>query len=178
MTSSVTTFCRSRSAKNTVSSPVTAGPAASHHAWSGKSRSVTASDRIRQMSAPRCAIVVTTIFEPAFLDGYIDDQKRHGRGDTDLIVIVDRKTPPAMAQRCAELARSGYRVVCPTLEEQEAFLGRFPTMAHRIPYDSDNRRNIGFLMALDRGAEVLISIDDDNYCLEDSDFTGEHSIVG
>jgi hypothetical protein len=130
------------------------------------------------MTRRQTAIVVTTIFEPKFLDGYIDNLKRHDRLDTDLIVIIDRKTPPTVAQRCAELARGGYRVVCPALEEQEAFLRRFPSMASRIPYDSDNRRNVGFLMALDRGAEVLITIDDDNYCLDDSDFVGEHSVTG
>ena len=70
------------------------------------------------------------------------------------------------------------RVLCPTLDEQETFLARFPSMAGRIPYNTDNRRNIGFLMALDRGAEVLISIDDDNFVLDDVDFVGEHLVTG
>jgi hypothetical protein len=130
------------------------------------------------MLPKRAAIVVTTIFEPTFLDGYIDNLRRHDRGDVDVIVIIDRKTPPTVARRCAELAREGWRVFCPTLDEQETYLRRFPSMAGRIPYDSDNRRNIGFLLALDRGAEILITIDDDNYCLDDSDFVGEHSAVG
>jgi len=33
-------------------------------------------------------------------------------------------------------------------------------------------------MALDRGADVLISIDDDNYVLDDVDFAGEHLVTG
>lgn len=130
------------------------------------------------MSRKRAAIVVTTIFEPKFLDGYIENLQQHDRRDVDLIVIIDRKTPLTVARRCAELAKDGWRVICPTLDEQETFLRRFPSMAGRIPYDSDNRRNIGFLLALDRGAEVLISIDDDNYCLDDSDFVGEHAVAG
>lgn len=124
------------------------------------------------------AIVVTTIFEPQFLDGYIDNLRRHDRSNVDVIVIIDRKTPPTVARRCTELAREGWHVLCPTLDEQETFLSRFPSMTGRIPYDSDNRRNIGFLMALDRGAEILITIDDDNYCLDDSDFVGEHCAAG
>lgn len=124
------------------------------------------------------AIVVTTIFEPAFLDGYVANLRRFGREATDLIVIVDRKTPPSVAERCAHHRRAGMSVLCPTLDEQEGFLARFPSLAGRIPYDSDNRRNIGFLMALERGVEVLISIDDDNYCLEDVDFVGEHLVTG
>jgi hypothetical protein len=126
----------------------------------------------------RAAIVVTTIFEPAFLDGYVENLRRFGHETTDLIVIIDRKTPPSVASRCEYHRRAGMSVLCPTLEEQEAFLARFPSMAGRIPYDSDNRRNIGFLMALERGAEVLISIDDDNYCDADVDFVGEHLVTG
>src|SRR3954449_13235769 len=121
----------------------------------------------------RVAIVVTTIFEPRFLDGYVENLRRHGRGDADIIVIVDRKTPPSVAEACARIG-----AVCPTLDEQEAFLAKFPSMRGRIPYDSDNRRNIGFLMALERGAELLISIDDDNYALDDVDFVGEHLAAG
>lgn len=125
------------------------------------------------MPGTRVAIVVTTIFEPLFLDGYVANLRRFGREDVDIIVIIDRKTPASVAERCAH-----YGLLCPTLDEQEAFLARFPSMASRIPYDSDNRRNIGFLMALDRGAELLISIDDDNYCLDDVDFVGEHLAAG
>ena len=131
------------------------------------------------MSDTRASIVVTTIFEPRFLDGYLQNIERHGRRESvDLIVIIDRKTPATVAQACAEAKRRGFRVECPALDEQEAFLAKFPSMQGRVPYDSDNRRNIGFLMALERGAELLISIDDDNYCLDDSDFVGEHAVVG
>ncbi|MEA2343266.1 MAG: hypothetical protein QOF63_1435 [Thermoanaerobaculia bacterium] len=119
------------------------------------------------------AIVVTTIFEPNFLDGYVANLRRFGRENVEIIVIIDRKTPASVAERCAH-----YGLTCPTLAEQETFLARFPALAPRIPYDSDNRRNVGFLMALDRGAELLISIDDDNYCLDDVDFVGEHMAAG
>src|ERR1700753_2208929 len=96
----------------------------------------------------RVSIVCTTIFEPRFIDGYIDDRTRndHGR-DVELIVIPDRKTPATVAERCAHFAARGHAVSCPDLDEQERFLARFGSMAGRIPYDSDNRRNIGFLMA-------------------------------
>lgn len=131
------------------------------------------------MNGQRTAIVVTTIFEPRFLAGYLENIASHGRTeDVDLFVIIDRKTPTTVAEACAAAARNGFRVHCPTLDEQEQFLARFPSLRDRIPYDSDNRRNIGFLMALDSGAELLISIDDDNFCLTDSDFVGEHAVTG
>ncbi len=125
------------------------------------------------------SIVVTTIFEPRFLDGYLSNIERHGRRETvELIVIIDRKTPPSVVAACDDARRRGFRVECPTLDEQERFLAKFPSMSERVPYNSDNRRNVGFLMALDRGSELLISIDDDNYCLDDTDFVGEHSVAG
>lgn len=127
----------------------------------------------------KVSIVVTTIFEPRFLDGYLANLDAHGwRESVDIIVIIDRKTPATVAAACADAARRGFRVTCPSLHEQERFLGRFGTMSDRIPYDSDNRRNVGFLMALDQGTEVLISIDDDNYCIDGTDFVGQHSVVG
>ena len=130
------------------------------------------------MSDRHAAIVVTTIFEPLFLDGYVENLRRFGRDDVEIIVIVDRKTPPSVAERCEHHRRAGMRLSCPTLDEQEALLARFPSLKSRIPYDSDNRRNIGFLMALESGADVLITIDDDNYCLDDVDFVGEHLAAG
>lgn len=126
----------------------------------------------------RVAIVVTTIFEPRFLDGYVANLRRFGHEDADIIVIIDRKTPASVAARCEDHRRGGMSVLCPTLDEQEAFLARFPSMAGRIPYNTDNRRNVGFLMALDRGVDVLISIDDDNFVLDDVDFAGEHLVTG
>jgi hypothetical protein len=131
------------------------------------------------VTTTRAAIVCTTIFEPKFIDGYLENIGHHGRTDTtDLIVIIDRKTPASVMEACSAAKRRGFRVECPSLDEQEQFLAKFPSMQGRIPYDSDNRRNVGFLMALDRGAELLVSIYDDNYCLGDSDFVGEHAVAG
>jgi hypothetical protein len=53
------------------------------------------------MPNKHAAIVVTTIFEPAFLPGYLSNIDRHGRRDSvDLFVIIDRKTPPTVAAAC------------------------------------------------------------------------------
>jgi hypothetical protein len=128
---------------------------------------------------PRCAIVVTTIFEPNFLPGFLENLRRHGRAaTTTLYVIVDRKTPQSVARAAAEARADGFKVVCPDLAEQESYLARLG-LSDFVPWDTDNRRNVGFLMALESGCEVLISIDDDNYCLPTTgDFVGEHVRVG
>jgi hypothetical protein len=125
------------------------------------------------------AIVVTTIFEPRWLQGYLDNLRAHGRErDTSLYIIIDRKTPPTVAAAAQAAVKAGYKVFCPTLDEQEAYLARCGLPSGFVPWNTDNRRNIGFLMALESGCDMLVSIDDDNYCLPDSDFIGEHAIVG
>jgi len=128
---------------------------------------------------PDTAIVVTTIFEPAWLQGYLDNLRTHGHDQTTrIIIIIDQKTPASVLQAAAAAQHAGFDVVCPTLEEQTAYLARLNLPADFIPWNTDNRRNIGFLMAWEMGVNTLISIDDDNYCRPDSDFIGEHHNVG
>lgn len=67
--------------------------------------------------------------------------------------------------------------MCPPLDEQERILPRLGFSPDLVPYNSDNRRNVGYLMAAESGADFLISIDDDNYCPADEDYFAEHSVV-
>ena len=125
------------------------------------------------------AVVCTTIFATDFLAGYleaIDDSE--SQSEVTIFVIGDHKTPRQVWETAEKSRSQGFRVECPELAEQEEFLARIGTPQDFIPYDSDNRRNVGFLMALERGCEVLISIDDDNFCLPATDFFGEHHVVG
>ena len=124
-------------------------------------------------------IVVTTIFEPAWLQGYLDNIRQYGRErEVTLRIIADKKTPSTVFDAASAAKRDGFLVDCPTLDEQEAYLRSAGVAADFIPWNTDNRRNIGFLRAWENGADVLISIDDDNYCLADSDFVGCHHVVG
>ncbi|HUC52691.1 MAG TPA: hypothetical protein VMR90_01515 [Candidatus Cybelea sp.] len=126
----------------------------------------------------RASLVVTTIFEPTVLEQYHANFKKYGHLDqVEVILIADRKTPPSARQACEKMSARGLRCLCPALEEQEKFLRRLGLDPAIVPYDSDNRRNIGYLMALEAGSDFLLSIDDDNYCIESHDFFGEHSIV-
>ncbi len=124
-------------------------------------------------------IVVTTIYEPAWLAGYLDNLRAHGREKhVRLSIIIDRKTPASASAAAAKARDQGFDVWCPTLDEQVEYLKRVGAPDDWVPWNTDNRRNIGFLKAQERGADVLISIDDDNYCLPDSDFVGCHHVVG
>jgi hypothetical protein len=68
----------------------------------------------------------------------------------ELIVIGDRKTP-------ADYRLRRGRYVSP--EEQEQ---RFPRLSRLLGWNCIQRRNIGFLLALEMGAAVVATVDDDN----------------
>jgi hypothetical protein len=63
------------------------------------------------------------------------------------------------------------------LDTQKTYMSRFPEMDTLIPFDSDQRRNIGYLKAAEQGAEILVALDDDNWVKED-DWYAAHAIVG
>ena len=124
-------------------------------------------------------IVVTTIFAPQFLASYLASICTAKMKSVVRVVIVpDRNTPMSVAEAASEARRKGFCVDCPSLESQEAFLMSIGLPLDFIPFNSDNRRNVGFLMAIESGCDVLISIDDDNYCPSECDFVREHQVVG
>ena len=126
----------------------------------------------------RAAVVCTTIFDPHFLPPLCANLDRYAhKEDTTIWIIPDRKTPPSAAVLAADWQRRGFDVRFVTLGQQEEFLARVPEIAALIPYDSDNRRNVGFLLALDQRADLLITIDDDNYPRIQDDFIGQHDII-
>ncbi len=127
----------------------------------------------------RTDVVVTTIFEPQWLDGYLQAIEDNDQKDwVTLRIICDRKTPDSVASAAAQAQARGFAIDCPSLQEQEDYLHKLGLAEDFIPWNTDNRRNIGFLRAWESGAEVMISIDDDNYTLPGSDFIGEHAVVG
>ena len=126
----------------------------------------------------KAAMVFTTINKPDVLSAYYDNFKRYGHlDDVEVFIISDRKTPKEVVEICRSFRMKGMSVTLPSLEEQEAFLVKIGMPTKFIPYNSDNRRNIGYLMALASQADFLISIDDDNYARIDEDFFLEHAIV-
>jgi len=126
----------------------------------------------------RSTMVLTTIADPVLLEGYYANFKDFDHLDqVKVVVIPDRKTPASTFERCASLRSRGLEVVCPSVAEQDSFLGQIGFSPELVSYDSDHRRNVGYLMALENGTDFLISIDDDNYCPEEEDFFAAHSIV-
>lgn len=132
------------------------------------------------MRTPRTTIVVTTINVPYLLRDYAEN---FGRFDVldhiETIIIGDRKTPHADLHALAnELSAQGLRTRYVDLAEQERYLERFPELARRIPFNSDNRRNIGYLMAAEGGAESIVALDDDNWVYKHENWYEGHALVG
>ena len=125
-------------------------------------------------------IVFTTISVPHVAREYCDNLEAFGHAEeAGIIIIGDRKSPVGESEQIARALRiRGFDVDFFDVATQDAWLERFPGLKDIIPYDSDNRRNIGFLMALERGCEFVISVDDDNFPLPDVDFFAAHSVVG
>jgi hypothetical protein len=120
-------------------------------------------------------IVTTTIFDMTALDGYAESIVTHGRDQrVQFYLIPDKKTAPSLMQRVEAARSKGLRVVYPSLDEQDRFLQHIGLGVEFVPYNTDNRRNVGYLMALADGAEMIISIDDDNFCDPRGDFVGQH----
>ncbi len=106
----------------------------------------------------KTTLVTTTINIPHFLIAYRQDAQAFDQRDVDIIVIGDEKTPLETMDFCDDIPTCHYV----SLLQQEVYLKRFPELSNHIPYNSFERRDVGLLMAYENGADVIITIDDDN----------------
>jgi len=125
----------------------------------------------------KTAIVLTTIHVPHLLEGYAKNFEEYSHKDVEFIVIGDLKTPKEAGKLTSRIRKRGFEAEYFDIPKQEKWLQQFPALKPIIPYNSDNRRNIGYLIAAERGAEMIVSIDDDNYVREE-DYLAGHQIVG
>ena len=121
-------------------------------------------------------IVLTTINDGAILLDLAANAAHYGRKAT-VWVIADRKTSTECYQNSQEARKLGLDMHYLTPQDQDEAMRKFPEFYLRLPWNSDARRNVGYLLAYEAGCERLIIMDDDNYPHED-DFIGSHEIVG
>ena len=128
----------------------------------------------------KTAIVLTTINIPKLLFDYADnfEKYRHEKTMIDFIIVGDLKTPSSSAEIAESLSERGFNAIYFSVKKQKEWLLKFPKLNKIVPYNSDNRRNLGYLLAKERGAESIISIDDDNYPQQDKDYLLGHSMIG
>jgi hypothetical protein len=122
--------------------------------------------------------VLTTINLPTVLEEYQKNAHHYGHHNILCVVIGDRKSPAQSKEYVAGISSPDFEIHYLGVAEQEEWLRPYPGLSRLLPYDSVQRRNIGYLVAAELGAEVLISIDDDNFPLLDYDYFGEHGLVG
>jgi len=121
----------------------------------------------------KIAIVLTTIFDRDIVEKLCLNIDKYQHIDkTTIIVIPDKKTPAVVYEKCKSFSEKGFSVLCPDIDQQNTFLEKVGLYPEFIPYNTENRRNVGYLMALEF-CDILISIDDDNYPT-DKDFVGGH----
>jgi Reversibly glycosylated polypeptide len=122
-------------------------------------------------------IVVTSINPPFLLVDYARQIHSHGSDDVGFILVGDVKTPNNSTAKVIHSISKLIPTCFMSVADQERWGRRYKRMMDAIPYNSDNRRNIGYLAAAERGAKIIINLDDDNYATGD-DFTAFHSRVG
>lgn len=128
----------------------------------------------------KTALVTTTIHLPKNLEGYLDNKAKCGHDDLDVEVIVvgDKKSPAETADYLAELAeRFGTSIEWWDEVRQRRWLKDLPELDRLLPWNSVQRRNLAYLQAAIRGADCIITVDDDNFATDD-DFFGGHAIIG
>lgn len=126
----------------------------------------------------KTAIVTTTIHIPKALESYVENLTRHGRQDVGFIVIGDKKSPAETGDYLARLEESaGYPIAWWDVPRQREWLAELPELDRLLPWNSVQRRNLGYLQAVMAGAECIVAIDDDNWATDD-DYVGGHGIVG
>src|SRR5580692_11119294 len=122
-------------------------------------------------------LVCTTIGDGSFLKGYCKEAEEKGlKDDVAFYIIRDKKEKVELHDNLRDVIGKGFTVMCFNVSAQDDFLRKLGF--NLVPYNSDNRRNIGYLQALVHNEDVIISIDDDNYFVEGSNFFEEHSVAG
>ena len=113
------------------------------------------------------ALVTTTIFIPKLLEKYCQNFKENSFKDIEIIVIGDKKTPPEVSKYCEKLERIyGYQVDYWDVKSQKKWLENYPLLKKYLPWNSVERRIIGYILAFKSGNDIIISIDDDNFVVD------------
>lgn len=109
-------------------------------------------------------VVITSIFPPTEAL-----QKFSRFDDWKVIVVADRKTAPGWSLPNVEFV---------SVSDQEAMTGDFVS---QLPWNSYTRKNLGYLAAILRGAQVIYDTDDDNIpkdnWIREPQFDGDHELL-
>jgi len=123
----------------------------------------------------RGAIITTTINVPNAIEAYMANAVKYGHNDTLFVVTGDLKTPAEAKTFVIESGvKHNVQTVYMDVEEQNEYLSRFPELKEHLPWNSIQRRNVSILYAYEQNVDVIITIDDDNFCDPNTDYIGLH----
>ncbi len=126
----------------------------------------------------KTTIITTTIYVPQALEKYGQNAKFYGHRDLSFVVIGDRKTPAGTRAFCERISANYYPCEYLSIADQEeCYRDKYPALWKHLPFNSIQRRNFGLLKAWEDGADIIITVDDDNWMLN-HDFVALHGIVG
>jgi len=127
----------------------------------------------------RIAVVTTSIAIPKLLRDYAFEARTHSFDRTSFIFVGDKNTVREAYDFCVKLQEeTGLVVHALDQSSQESYLSRFPNLQTHIPWNSIQRRNVGMMLAYEQNADLVITIDDDNYIVSGQDYFGSHSVAG
>ncbi len=122
--------------------------------------------------------VITTINKPTLLVDLAANAIENNRAqDVRVTLIGDQKTPAGIDDYVAGLADCGIAIDYWSPARQQEWLRQYPELDAIVPWNTDNRRNLGHLMAYERGDDITLTIDDDNYPAA-SDYFGGFAELG
>lgn len=123
-------------------------------------------------------LVLTTVGVADVLVEYAENLRHSFRRDMFFVVVGDRKTPFKQNRKVEAKLRSwGFDCVFLTVAKQKNWLRRYPELSKIIPFNSDNRRNLGYLYAAEKGADEIVVVDDDCFPLSNGFFEA-HKLLG
>lgn len=112
------------------------------------------------------ALVTTTINIPHNLEAYAKDIAEHGPAETRIIVAGDQKTPIECELFLADLVKQ-YQIpieyLTPRLQTKFLIENGAEDYEQFLSWNCIQRRNVAILKAYKEGAEIIATIDDDNY---------------
>jgi len=134
------------------------------------------------VSDKQISFITTTIHEPRFFEAYIENALEHGHDMSALefLVVGDLATPTDIRNYCESLETDyGVPVTYLSVDDQRRWIDDrgLDELDSYLPYNSIQRRNIGYLRACESGADVIVSLDDDNLAQEE-DIVGKFSAIG
>lgn len=133
---------------------------------------------MHQTQAHHIALVLTTIHIPTVLEAYREQAGCGSSGKISTIVVGDLKSPATTEEYLKSLHTDDFPVHYLDVERQNEWMKRHQALGDFIPFNSVQRRNVGFLYAANLGCDIIISIDDDNHPLPEHDYFRDHGIIG